>query len=155
MKYILYIFISISMVLLSSCSVESDQQSLDVNPNPNNDCQPFVESSLTLGDDFIFPVDPGTSIVGHRQEGTCLVLDTRFDGGCEEHQLQLIIDINSTASINVSTIFPARLSHNNTDQCEALIALEVYIDFSALAELEYEVILLSIQDYDAIVELIF
>jgi|GEM_PF-6009496 len=121
------------------------------------DQSPFIPILNNSAGDFIFPfpVDPGTSIVGHRQEGECLILDTRFGGGCEEHCIYLYVDLSGQTAINAATTFQARLSHNNTDQCEALVAFEAKVDISFFKTLEFEEINLQIMDYEELIVLEF
>lgn len=155
MKKHIYILLASTLFTMSSCSKSDLDFSNDISPNFIAECLPFIEIDLSVENDFLFPSDPSTSIVAHRQEGNCLILDTRFGGGCEEHVLQLLIDVNGQSSINASTTFQSKLSHNNTDLCEALVALEVYIDISMLETLEFDMIMLSIEDYEELVELTF
>ena len=155
MKKYIYILLIGTLYTLSSCAKANDQLNQDIRQNSNLECIPFIETDFSQFDDFLFPIDQSTRIVSHRQEDDCLILDTRFSGGCEDHVLQLLIDINSQSSINASSVFSSRLSHNNTDQCEAIVALEVYIDISMLESLQFDVIMLSIENYEEIIELTF
>jgi len=148
---ILYLF---CLVLISSCTDEFN--SIGSNEDKVlSDCIPYVEVAFSDIDFLAFPIDEGTTILSHAQEGDCLILNTQFSGGCEEHTLQLLVDVNSQSSINSSTIFPAKLSHNNTDNCEALIAFQAFVDISALGNLNFEFITLAIEGYDKVVQLNF
>lgn len=159
MKYYKFIFLAVFTILFSSCTQEdiTDDQRVDEMCEENS-CLAFREVSFNnSAGDFIFPfpVDPGTSIVGHRQEGECLILDTRFGGGCEEHCIYLYVDLSGQTAINAATTFQARLSHNNTDQCEALVAFEAKVDISFFKTLEFEEINLQIMDYEELIVLEF
>lgn len=155
MKYLLHIIIIVFLIAFTSCSEEDPN--LDDQKFSNNElvCLPYIESELALQDISTIPVDPSTSIVAHRQEGDCLFLDTRFGGGCEEHLLQLIIDLESSGAINLSESYFAILSHDNTDQCEAIVALEVGVDISKLIDLGKEEVVLTIDGYSELVTITF
>jgi len=118
-------------------------------------CLPFIESNSTVQDNSNVIVDPGTTIVSHSQEGDCLLLDTRFSGGCEEHLLQLVIDVDTMGAINLNNTLSAILAHDNFDQCDAEIALEVGVDISNLKELQMSEVLILIEGYSELVRITF
>lgn len=155
MKYSVYIVLLGFLVSFTSCSIINENDEELVSLHKETVCLPFISSDLILQDLQDIPVDPGTSIVSHIQEGDCLLLDTRFGGGCEEHVLQLIIDTGSNGSVNLSESLFAILSHDNTDQCEAVVALEVGIDISKLRVLQMNEILLNIDGYSELVTINF
>ncbi len=150
-----YIYI-LSIGLFLTCSCSQSESSLD-NNNASNEliCNPYVSNAFNSNDFPEFSMDETTIILNHRQKGDCLVLETQFDGGCEDHILQLLIDENSLPAINLGTVFLARLSHNNTDPCDAKVVIDVNVDISRLELLQLDVIQLSIEGYDQVVELVF
>ena len=153
MKKYSYVILLLGSLLWSSCTKSDDNLNNSMGDVPV--CIPYLNISFSTTDVTFFVTDENTTIVGHRQEGNCLVLDTRFPGGCEDHILHFLIDENNQSSVNISVAFPARLSHNNTDQCEAVVALEVFVDISNLELIGAESIMLSIENYDQIVEIVF
>ena len=152
MNIFTYILIVLPL-LMASC--EKNDNSLNNITDENRVCTPYVSASFSSADFLEFATDESTIIVSHRQVGNCLILDTQFSGGCEEHLLQLIIDDSAQAAVNLSAIIPARLAHNNTDQCEAIVSLEVFVDISKLELLQMEVVELDIENYSPIIELVF
>ena len=143
------------ILLVSSCSKDDSNGSQDSLTDKQNSCLPFIENNTLLQDISIIPVDPSTTIVSHRQEGDCLILDTRFDGGCEEHLLQLVIDVDNMDALNLSQSLFAILWHENTDPCEARIAYELEADISKLKELEQDELSLIIDGYSELITIIF
>ena len=152
MKIFIYLLIVLPLLMVS-CG--KNDNSLNNITDENRVCTPYVSASFSSADFPELATDESTIIVSHRQLGDCLILDTQFSGGCEEHILQLIIDDNVQPFINLSAIIPARLSHNNTDQCTAIVSLEVYVDISKLELLQMEVVELDIENYSPIIELVF
>lgn len=151
MKPFLYIIV-IPILAFVSCSTDDNSHDSVVD---SRICNPYINESFTSSDISDFATDENTQIVGHRQDGNCLILNTQFPGGCEDHILRLLIDESNDASLNLSNIFLARLSHNNSDQCEALVSFDVYVDISTLKEQNFSTVQLSIENYDPIVELVF
>lgn len=147
MKYCVYILVIGFVISFTSCSKSEENDNDFLITNNEIVCLPFISSDLILQDLADIPVDQGTEIVSHSQEEDCLLLDTRFGGGCEEHVLQLFIDIQGSAAVNLSESLFAILSHDNTDQCEAIVALEVGVDISKLRDLQKSEILLNIEGY--------
>ena len=152
MKKYMYFGMFILLTLIS-CSKNENSGMLPLDDKVS--CTPYVNVSVNSSEFSSYPIDESTIIVGHRQEGNCLILDTRFSGGCVEHEMLLLIDENNQLSINANTEFYGILSHDNTDDCEAYIALEVLVDISKIELLERDIIRLSIENYNQIVELVF
>lgn len=152
MKNCTYVILLISFTILSSCGKMDTKLDLD---DKSSVCLPYISTSISSTDFSAYPIDETTFIVGHRQEGNCLVLDTQFSGGCEEHLLQLLIDESNMSAINASGSLPAFISHNNTDHCEALISLKLYVDISSLEQLQLEVVSLEIENYFQTVQIVF
>lgn len=140
---------------MSSCTKESSSDIEDSSVDKEESCLPFIENNSLLQDMATIPVDPGTMIVSHRQEGDCLVLDTRFGGGCEEHILELFIDVEGSDALNLNQSLSAILSHDNTDPCEAIVAYEVKVDISELKELNLDDIFININGYSELISITF
>jgi len=154
MKNLIYTFVVGISISFSSCSKGNEDDLPQDQLIITSECLPFIDASFSQADVFPFPTDPSTLISGHRQIGDCLILDTRFGGGCEDHLLQLVIDLNSSA-VNINQSLLGKITHENTDVCEATVALEVHVDISRLKSLNQNVIALNIDEYDQIIELVF
>ena len=89
--------------------------------------------------------DINTVIVAYEFEGNCLDLTLSYPGGCEEHFLEL-------AAVGwIKTDPPkieARIIHDNTDLCEALITDQITFDLEPLRYNDNDELIIILEGLD-------
>lgn len=97
------------------------------------------------------PEDKGTQIISHEnQPDGCIALVVQYGGGCEIHELGLVV---GSWSYTDPITAEARILHENVDPCDALIADTLYFDTESLFINGYEKLRLAIKDYNEMIVL--
>ena len=127
--YILLLVLFLS--LFQGCQKDQDNNCLEVEFNTN-----LFENGAR---------DVNTLIVNHELEGNCLELTLSYPGGCEDHHLEL-------AAIGwIKTDPPkieARIIHDNTDLCEALITDYLTFDLEPLRYNDNDELIIILEGLD-------
>lgn len=123
MKYYLYFLV---MMITVGCGEDSTSDMMIGSESCDR-----LPANLALIDLSFELHDSLTTISGVTVSGSCLTLETRFSGGCEEHNIELLYTESSDAAA-MGTQYKTSIYHVNTDPCEALMTQSFSYDLSSL-----------------------
>lgn len=149
MKY-LYLVVLLSFCI--SCNKSDDSTIVQGLKNTTLPCDNQVQYGDDISTALNFPVinDPSTSIFDVALISSCLYIEYRFSGGCENHELDLFLFSHPLVD-HSGEVFLAKVSHNNTDPCEALLSQIEGYDLSSLSNLGFDEVTIEIEGWDDLI----
>jgi hypothetical protein len=96
------------------------------------------------------PEDAGTKILNYDIADDCLELVVQYGGGCQDHDIDLVV---GTWLYSLPPVAEAKLVHENTDPCDALVTETLYFETESLFSGGSSRVKLAIKGFDEIIEI--
>ena len=145
MKILKYILLSLLLIIgIASCDEDEKFELVDVDDDKVG-CEliPIIGSSASNSTFINSP----TVISRVTVIDKCVILETSFSGGCEEHLIDLEM-FQDISTLHPHVLYLGKLLHNNTDPCEAIFTQEYGYDLSSLTIPEGQVFELRLEGWD-------